>query len=203
MRSFIIRALILTLTLFNSNFIHAVNPSSYLVPRYKVGDYAEGGVIFFVTPDGNHGLVASIEDISTDAEWGLIGDTIGATADFLGFGENFLTAGKINTQLIVDKYPTGSYAANLCKNYSVNIKGKIYNDWYLPSLVELRLMMQNRGTINNVSVAHGGTPIEGIEYWSSTEEDYDNAFFVPKSPENDINFAEKDRVFWVRAVRVF
>ena len=202
MRSFIIRALILTLTLFNSNFIHAVNPSSDLVPRYKVGDYAQGGVIFFVTPDGNHGLVASIEDIGNRAEWGVIGDTIGATANFLSFGKNFLTAGKINTQLIVDKYPTGSYAANLCKNYSVNIKGKIYNDWYLPCLKELKLMMQNIGIINNVCLAHGGTPIEGIDYWSSTEDDESEAAFL-RNPGGFDYIEEKDRNYWVRAVRVF
>ena len=202
MRSFIIRALILTLTLFNSNFIHAVNPSSDLVPRYKVGDYAQGGVIFFVTPDGNHGLVASIEDIGNRAEWGVIGDTIGATANFLSFGKNFLTAGKINTQLIVDKYPTGSYAANLCKNYSVNIKGKIYNDWYLPCEDEIYLMLQNKGIINSVSVAHGGTPIAGNQYWTSQEDDKIFAYFV-SILDNTVDYYDKDNQYRVRAVRVF
>ena len=202
MRSFIIRALILTLTLFNSNFIHAVNPSSDLVPRYKVGDYAQGGVIFFVTPDGNHGLVASINDISAGAAWGLTTDTIGATANYLGFGKDFTTAGKENTKKIVDNYPSSSYAANLCKNYSVKMKKIIYNDWYLPCSEELGLMTTMKEIINSVSVAHGGTAIEEAPYWSSLE--YLNTAAWSVTSADAIVFPDvKSNNYRVRAVRAF
>ncbi|NBO24638.1 MAG: hypothetical protein EBU93_05340 [Chlamydiae bacterium] len=202
MRSFIIRALILTLTLFNSNFIHGVNPSSYLVPRYKVGDYAQGGVIFFVTPDGNHGLVASIEDISSSVAWGDLAETIGATANYLGFGKNFITAGKENTTKIVDKYPNETYAANLCNNYSVSLNGMTYEDWYLPCLLELGLMMTMRETIESVSQAHGGDPFEDRPYWSSFEAFSSVACthsFGDAGQYNEV----KDDNFRVRAVRAF
>jgi len=201
MRSFIVRALILTLTLFNSNFIHGVNPSSYLDPLYKVGDYDQGGVIFFVTPDGNHGLVASINDISAGAPWGLETDRVGALSNYIQFGENYTTAGKLNTQLIVDKYPSGSYAANLCKNYSVKMNGITYNDWYLPCLKELGLMMAMQETINSISVAHGGTAIQKNFYWSSFEatstawnQSFDNA---------GQEMMNKGNLYRVRAVRAF
>ena len=201
MRSFIVRALILTLTLFNSHFIHGVNPSSYLDPLYKVGDYDQGGVIFFVTPDGNHGLVASINDISAGAAWGLASDYVGALSNYIQFGENYTTAGKLNTQLIVDKYPSGSYAANLCKNYSVKMNGITYNDWYLPCLKELGLMMAMQETINSISVAHGGTAIQKNFYWSSFEA-YSSAWSQSFNNAGQ-TLKDKGTLYRVRAVRAF
>ncbi|NBO23826.1 MAG: hypothetical protein EBU93_01095, partial [Chlamydiae bacterium] len=155
----------------------------------------------FLTPDGKHGLVASIKDISEGAQWGP-DEFIGAISNYIEFGENYTTAGKINTQLIVDNYPSSSYAANLCKNYSVKMNGITYNDWYLPCLDELGLMMAMKETIDSISVAHGGTAIQKKFYWSSFEDSavaaglqsFDNARQLPYS---------KGYKFPVRAVRAF
>ncbi|NBO24971.1 MAG: hypothetical protein EBU93_07055, partial [Chlamydiae bacterium] len=59
-----IRTFFVTLFFICTFNLFSVNPSSQSIPLYKVGDYAEGGVIFWLTPDGKHGLVASIEDMS-------------------------------------------------------------------------------------------------------------------------------------------
>jgi len=37
--------------------------------RYQIGQLAHGGIIFYVTPDGNHGLVASLNDFNENDVW--------------------------------------------------------------------------------------------------------------------------------------
>ena len=174
-----------TLCLFHIT-LNATNPQSLGTrsslqadsPIYNLGDYAEGGVIFYLTPDGQHGLVASIVDMTDgfgnyELPWDTIYSlfvTIGAKADFITFGEKYTTGGKINTNLIVKTYGTWpNYAAGACVNYSHDIDGKTYNDWYLPCLAELGLMREMKETINSISVAHGGTAIQTNIYWSSVE----------------------------------
>jgi len=38
-------------------------------PKYQIGDFAQGGVVIWVTHDGEHGLVAAIEDLGGYYEW--------------------------------------------------------------------------------------------------------------------------------------
>jgi len=56
-------------------------PPCPLAPRYNIGDFAEGGVIIFLTHDGMHGLVAAIEDAKMGAQttftWGPINESLG------------------------------------------------------------------------------------------------------------------------------
>ena len=185
--------------LFYVTTLQATNPGRY--PKaYQVGDFAEGGVIFFLTPDGKHGLVASIKDISEGAQWGP-DEFIGAISNYIEFGENYTTAGKINTQLIVDNYPSSSYAANLCKNYSVKMNGITYNDWYLPCLDELGLMMAMQETINSISVAHGGSAIQKNFYWSSFE--FNTHAWYQSFNDADQMVEDKGTLYRVRAVRAF
>ena len=151
---------------------------------YTIGQYAQGGVIFWLTPDGQHGLVASIVDMPTDPvslggglQWSPNGqiDPIGASGDDLAFGLNYTTTGKINTGLIVEFYTANPvsnpqyYAAGACASYSVTVDGVTYDDWYLPSIAELGVIQSMKATIDRVSIAQGGTAIQVVDYWSSVE----------------------------------
>ncbi|NBO24639.1 MAG: hypothetical protein EBU93_05345, partial [Chlamydiae bacterium] len=159
----------MAIVLFTQITLHATNPNPYILqedlPIYNLGDYAKGGVIFYLTPDGRHGLVASIVDMNDSDDYTLpwypttdTFDTIGAKANFIGFGQNYTTAGKINTHLIVNEYGAGSsYAAGACVNYSHQMNGKTYDDWYLPCLAELGLMREMKETITAVSISNGGS----------------------------------------------
>lgn len=67
-----------------------------------------------------------------------------------------LTDGRSNTQAIVNAYGEYGAAATLCNN--LNAYG--HNDWYLPSIEELKAIYNHRDKIGNLS---------SIYYWSSTE----------------------------------
>ncbi len=58
------------------------------------------------------------------------------------------------------------------KNYSHEMNGKIYNDWFLASSFELSLVYAARGAINTTALMYGGEELldKGKEtYWSSRE----------------------------------
>lgn len=215
-----IRGVFLTGLLIFISTLYGVNPIATnrvvvtLIPTptpttYHIGDYAQGGVIFWLTPDLKHGLVASIVDMNSGntLSWWPQGTQettpIGATGNRLSFGENYTTNGKINSSLIVAKYGSSTdYAAGACAAYSVTVDGVTYDDWYLPSLAELGLMMSMQSTINSVSTAQGGANLQLNIYWSSFEDDADYAWIQYFSfPGQDV--AAKGSTYLVRAVRAF
>jgi len=110
-------------------------------------------------------------------------------------------SGKANTQSIIAKFGTGTYAGALCDDYSVNG----FSDWYLPSSGELSLMYNNlcvsgKGGFNT-STGYGTSGL----YWSSTQD--------ASNPQGatDVNFYNGavqlgslvSNNFLVRAVRYF
>ncbi|MDR3301494.1 MAG: DUF1566 domain-containing protein, partial [Spirochaetaceae bacterium] len=119
-----------------------------------------GGWIFYenqnYAADGWRYLEAAPEDCA-DAEWGLCwgeNNNIDVPGTNTGIG-----MGKENTRLIVQKYPDGSYAAHLCKDY----RGGGKDDWFLPSKDELSLMWTN---LKQQDL--GG--FSGSYYWSSSQD---------------------------------
>lgn len=180
-------------------------------PTYTIGEYAQGGVIFWLTPDGAHGLVASIVDMPEVTPlalpWAPMDNTIGATANGIVFGLDSMgkitTPGKINTDLIVTKYGAATtYAAGACAAYSVTIGSDIYGDWYLPCLDELGLMMANKTIIDAVSMMQGGTSMGTNVYWSSFERTTGDAWLQYFSDARQSS-ANKTVTYRVRAVRAF
>jgi hypothetical protein len=170
---------------------YAINPSAMEGgPPYQIGDYAQGGVIFWLTPDGQHGIVADIIDLNdgNTIRWdtaALPSALVGSKGTGLSLGANYESPGLINTNLIVALYGTATpYAALLCTERSVTIDGVTYNDWYLPSFEELDMMVMWKGTINSVAIAHGGSAFAADFYWSSYESSNSSA--------NSINFANGD-----------
>jgi sensor c-di-GMP phosphodiesterase-like protein len=142
------------------------------VVKYSVGDWAQGGVVFWVDETGQHGLVASKWDLGYLVTW-YNGTYLHTEAHGKG-----VYAGKMNTTLIVAKQGHMSivYAAGACASLKVGFKGVLYGDWYLPSIDELNMMYNERETINATALANGGRAFEADLYWSSTEENQDLAY---------------------------
>ena len=161
---------------------------------YEIGDIAEGGVVIWVTDDKKHGLVVSIINLGPTAgneaytlRWGPDGQT-GATNDdplptvyTLGKSPKENYSGYENQQ-IIERIPNwrSSYPAfAACKNYSITIGDKTYNDWFLPSIKELQQIYLQRFVVNQrVKTIQGGRGLflssndpAGGEYWSSCEFD--------------------------------
>jgi hypothetical protein len=167
---------------------------------YQVGDFAQGGVVFYVDASGKHGLVADIEDIpgpffQWSDQFTVTGATGGGTANGIGGG---VGAGKMNTALILAANPDFNSAAKACTDLN---KGG-YGDWYLPSKGELYLMFANRTAINTTAQANGGSEFTTSFYWSSTEFNNGNAWFQSFN-DGSQTVSNKNGDNRVRAVRAF
>ena len=176
---------------------YSANPAKAL-PTYSVGDFAQGGVIFWLDPSRQHGLVCAIENQSTGAAWlvALSPLEIGAFADGIWMGAP-------NTKFLndfIEEYDVvGTFAPKLCGDY----RGGAYSDWYLPSALEWALLYEMTTLVNSVSVAHGGTAINLIgSYWTSTEKDVSNSYAESYLEGKPVSTA-KSTLCYVRAIRAF
>ena len=153
---------------------------------FAIGQSYQGGKIAYIDSTGQHGLiVATADDI---LQW-YNGDYIvtGATGVAIGTG---LT----NTNTIIAAQGSGSYAAQLCTDYSVlGVGGVLYDDWYLPSIDELFQLWLNRAAIGGFTNNY---------YWSSTEYDNGNALIFSFEYGYQ-NSNQKNNYWYVRAVRAF
>jgi hypothetical protein len=167
-----------------------------------VGDFYQGGVVFYIFVDGDtgyvagetHGLIAAVQDQSSGIRW-YNGSyvTTEATSTALGTGATNTT-----TIISVQGATETSYAAGLARAYT----GGGYTDWFLPSKDELNKMYLNRATINTTAASNSGSDFGSSYYWSSTENDNDNAWmqrFIDGFQTNFSKSAKRD----VRAVRAF
>ena len=168
---------------------------------YRVGDFAHGGVVFWVDATGQHGLVCAIFDQSTSMRW-YAGTNIWTMAN--GDGP---FSGAMNTAIIVASQGRGDgsfYAARICNELKMTIEGKTYGDWYLPSKEELNLMYVNRSIINDMCLEIGGSALNTSTgyYYSSTEDREDRAwgqaFYNGRQSANS-----KFGTVRVRAIRAF
>ncbi|MGD9700689.1 DUF1566 domain-containing protein [Acinetobacter sp.] len=179
------------------------NPYVMNAKTYSVGDFAQGGIVFWVDETGQHGLVCAKtdQDGGSGVRWyaGAYGVTR-ATGDGPFSGE-------LNTAVIISSQVSigddgNDYAAQICNNFQVTEGGKAYGDWYLPSKEELNLMYQNKGAINVAAAANGGSSFASAYYWSSTE--YNIYFAWTQSFDDGYqNGYTKDYTTYVRAVRAF
>ena len=162
-----------------------------------VGESFGGGVVFHVYKDAlgvEHGLIASLTDLSTAAQWGLNGIDVpncesswnGAanTAAIMAAGVEVGSAAQLS-----DAYEAGGFA-----------------DWYLPAIDELNLMFNAKYNLNqSLSQIAGGAPFDlnaYPNYWSSSE--FNSAVACVFSfglGYTDVRF--KNGNGYVRAVRSF
>ena len=168
---------------------------------YSVGDFAQGGIVFWVDETGQHGLVAAKEDQSTGVRWyaGTHGNT-----QAKGDGP---FSGEANTSIIIAAQVAigddgSTYAARICNELQVTEGGKTYGDWYLPSKEELDLMYQNKATIDATAGVNGGSGFASAYYWSSTENNNYSAW-LQVFDYGYQDYGYKDFASRVRAVRAF
>ncbi|MBI2280181.1 MAG: DUF1566 domain-containing protein [Bacteroidetes bacterium] len=147
--------------------------------QYKIGDFVQGGVIFWLDQTGQHGLVCATSNQGSNIPW----DT---EIDFKGDAQfppdrdtksvaiyDGVYAGKKNTEAILkfvnkrDKL----FAALICDDFVMTQDSFVYDDWYLPSREELNMLYLNREIINEVANKNGGESFDRKSYWSSTDVD--------------------------------
>ena len=134
---------------------------------YQVGDFAQGGIVFWVDESEQHGLVCATTDLGTRKSWSENSGYCGA------FGDGPF-AGEMNTTLIIAHdvavyFEQPDFAAIVCATLQITEGNKTYGDWYLPSKEELNLIYHNKATIDATALANGRSAIITGYYWSSTE----------------------------------
>tara|TARA_B100000809_G_scaffold239246_1_gene260640 strand:+ start:72 stop:752 length:681 start_codon:yes stop_codon:yes gene_type:complete len=221
-------AIILFLFSFYSFSVNAQEDTLVNNGVHKIGDFAQGGIIFWLDESGRHGLVCSKSDQ----------DPAPYCPKGIGFEDNTMAigdgpySGEGNTLIILSTYGYGSnngrllpYAASVCYRFVNTEGGSTYGDWYLPSKEELNIMCLNKELINKVAISYGGEPFGTLNggksklmfYWSSTDTDHFNkpstnmivkggygAWFrdFGKSQSYQIT-GVKDMILSVRAIRAF
>lgn len=178
--------------------------SEILEGSREVGEKYQGGIIFYVDSSGKHGLIASLADQIDYVRWSNNKNYIltGATDDGIG-------AGAANTKKIIDSQGPGKYAAQVAANFNVQSDGTTpcsgasgeicYNDWYLPSKLELNLLYLHRNIV-------GGFPngeLVSDEYWSSTEINETYVWTHLFLTGHQFYDMPKSAPFRVRAIRAF
>ena len=125
---------------------------------YSVGDQGPaGGWIFYIDTANDHDWTY-LEAAPTDASEGVIWSNI---SQYFGAGilSGNIGRGEPNTALIVEQASHTESAAQVALDYSAGG----FDDWFLPSNVELRMMRDN---LHQVGI--GG--FDDVQYWSSMEQ---------------------------------
>lgn len=170
-------------------------------PVYSVGDFAQGGIVFWIDETGQHGLVCAKVNQSGGMRW--YAGTFGVT-QAEGSGP---FSGEMNTSVIIAAQVAigddlNTYAARTCAVLEVTENSKTYGDWYLPSKGELDLMYQNKTTIDGTATANSGIALDTGLYWSSTEHS-NNIAWAQNLGSGTAAPTGKESAIYVRAIRAF
>ncbi|MDD4761291.1 MAG: DUF1566 domain-containing protein [Bacteroidaceae bacterium] len=151
--------------------------------KLHLGDFYQGGIIFWLDESGQHGLIVSPEDQGIDMVWDDNTQDV-TRADRRGVG-----AGMYNTERIITKVGGSGVAAKLCSDYN----GGGYGDWYLPSVDELYFLDEGQNAANIVITGY---------YWSSNEASNVSAYFYSFG-NGTYTGDNKFQTYNVRAIRSF
>lgn len=157
---------------------------------HYIGELFGGGIVVSVWKDAQgveHGLIASLTDLSSAALWVPI-----TYQD--GFPEQEIAPnyrdGLVNSNHIVSIAGVGSnYAAGLCDAYS----GGGFSDWYLPSIWELNQCYNSALIVNEILGDINGF---GAFYWSSNQEGPVQAWI------HDFRVGESTAIGFINGARV-
>lgn len=158
-----------------------------------IGDTGRaGGIVFYVTDGGMHGLEAAPVD-QDSAPWGCVDTEItGADIHIVGSGAQ-------NTLDILAGCNEAGIAAKVASDYTLNG----YSGWFLPSIDELTVMWANIGPGAAAPLTNAGGFDTDVGYWSSSEANPASAWLQVFNLLGNTFSPNKDNNGRVRAIRAF
>jgi hypothetical protein len=144
---------------------------------FNIGRFYGGGWVAAEWFEGSSKRVLIVGEPLPNSQWTL-SPYYSTLVPPPGAGNNIF--GEANTAAITIQAGAGSYAAADCENLVVDG----YSNWYLPSIVELTMVIKSLPMINKSRVASGLLPIpmlmsfSTLSYWSSTEASASSAYIV-------------------------
>lgn len=164
--------------------ISAQNDS--VAPPVNVGDYYEGGIVFYINGTGQHGLIAAPNDQARKVQWGGNGIT----------GANSASDGDANTRKIIEYFDKNSPDTKIAVRYCDTLMLNGYTDWYLPAIMELRRMYQTQDVIGGFALG---------DYSSSSEYGREDAYHIHFRPHHRVEFYYNKVAFDynIRCIRKF
>ena len=172
---------------------------------YKVGDYyndgSKEGVVFWVTDNGMHGLIVSMEQSPYPLQWA-------SSAKLQKRWFNLKSEkGAVNTFIAMSQPEDRAYleAFRWCTNLG--------EDWFLPSWQQLKILLSNddvRKAVNSTLQSRGADRLydrgEKVRYWTSVEfgtksdKEYAQTIYMG---DCKVHFAHKQSKCYARAVAEF
>ncbi|OFY62365.1 MAG: hypothetical protein A3H98_03320 [Bacteroidetes bacterium RIFCSPLOWO2_02_FULL_36_8] len=150
---------------------------------HQVGEKFGGGIVFYVftgTDGKQHGLIASLNNLSTNAKWSENTDKL--------IGAQSNSDGAANTSAIIKAGGLATEAAGVCQAY--NEGG--FTDWYLPSMDEFEKLA------SNIKIDWTGAGF----FWTSTEKMNGSAWGYDLRNKK-ANASNKTRQGTIRPIRAF
>jgi len=172
----------ITYTVSDTSGNTATATRQVVVQNLTIGQSYQGGKIAYIDSTGQHGLIAATQDQGEDIQWYNASSLTGATGTAIG-------TGFANTNAIIAAQSSGSYAANIARDYN----GGGYTDWFLPSTDELNELYAHQYAIGGFVDAY---------YWSSNEFDINDAV-IQRFGNGAFYRYNKSNTAIVRAVRAF
>jgi hypothetical protein len=162
---------------------------------YTVGQRFDFGTCFYLEPDNINGLAFRMDLYLTTKYWHATNTTlVNATNDAI-------YSGLTNTDLIVTTYGAENNAAKTAKDYTYTTpEGVTYDDYYLPSKVEIELIGSNFRNLG--IVLYPNETLDNYIYWTSTEYDSSQAWAY-NLVTNEFFLSNKSNLYKVMLIKQF
>jgi hypothetical protein len=142
-------------------------PAGNIKVPVSPGTQTGGGIVFYTSDGGAHGLIVAPANAGNTQTFG---PSIQVVPYASGTSES-VYAGKENTRILVNGITawrnagnsTPSTTAELCDNYSVEVNGIMYDDWFLGSFGEMKELFTYRSSLSS---PYAFVPAEN--YWTSS-----------------------------------
>jgi hypothetical protein len=159
---------------------------------YTIGQEANGGIIFYLDSTKRRGMVVAKNgwNGTTDdpaVEWGCSGINI-TGADGINIG----TGSQNTADIITAGCASANNAARKCADLTYNG----YSDWYLPSLEELKLILEFNDGVSFIGIK------PSVLYFTSSENGVDANTVSSDSPYGEEN-TDKTEAHYIRPIRSF